>query len=295
MILNQRVEATTLLKIKSNKMKKIILSLSLIAIVAVVAVGATTAFYSDTETSSGNTFTAGAIDLKVDSQAHYAGLICDSEGVWVDDQNPGTTRPDLLGDECSGTWTETDLGASNMFFNLSDLKPGDEGENTISLHVLNNDAYACVDVDITSNDDVSSTEPELEDGDVQDSSSTFDGELASELRFFAWGETDGDNVWEEGEPALFSNTEGPASDVLGGVTYPLFTPSSTSMAAGTTQYIGLYWCFGDITVGTNTLSCNGASVDNMSQTDQMTADVAFRVEQARNNPNFTCTRPLEDQ
>ncbi|HBB53974.1 TPA: hypothetical protein DCZ79_00530, partial [Candidatus Nomurabacteria bacterium] len=42
--------------------KKIIVSLSVVAAVAAITVGATTAFFSDTETSTGNTFTAGAID-----------------------------------------------------------------------------------------------------------------------------------------------------------------------------------------------------------------------------------------
>ncbi|MFA5095309.1 MAG: TasA family protein [Candidatus Paceibacterota bacterium] len=47
-------------------MKKIILSLSAIALVAVVAVSATTALFSDTETSTGNTISAGTLDLKID-------------------------------------------------------------------------------------------------------------------------------------------------------------------------------------------------------------------------------------
>jgi len=46
-------------------MKKIILSLSIIAAAAAIAVGATTAYFSDTETSTGNTFTAGTLNLKV--------------------------------------------------------------------------------------------------------------------------------------------------------------------------------------------------------------------------------------
>ncbi|MGB3073311.1 MAG: TasA family protein, partial [Candidatus Moraniibacteriota bacterium] len=50
---------------------------SFIILVAVAAVaGGTYSFFSDTETSVGNTFTAGALDLKVDSEAHYNGLVC---------------------------------------------------------------------------------------------------------------------------------------------------------------------------------------------------------------------------
>jgi spore coat-associated protein N len=47
-------------------MKKILVSLSMVGMVALVAVGATRAFFSDTATSTGNTFTAGTLDLKVD-------------------------------------------------------------------------------------------------------------------------------------------------------------------------------------------------------------------------------------
>jgi len=47
----------------------------MIVFIGAVVAGATGAFFSDTETSTGNTFAAGEIDLTVDSTAHYAGLI----------------------------------------------------------------------------------------------------------------------------------------------------------------------------------------------------------------------------
>jgi len=46
-------------------MKKIAISLGIIGVVAAIVIGATTAFFSDTETSIGNTFTAGVIDISV--------------------------------------------------------------------------------------------------------------------------------------------------------------------------------------------------------------------------------------
>jgi len=49
-------------------MKKILLSVAIIGAVAAIVVGATTAYFSDTETSTGNTFTAGTIDIAVDDQ-----------------------------------------------------------------------------------------------------------------------------------------------------------------------------------------------------------------------------------
>ena len=47
--------------------KKILISLSVIGAVAAIAIGGTIAYFSDTETSTGNTFTAGTIDISVDN------------------------------------------------------------------------------------------------------------------------------------------------------------------------------------------------------------------------------------
>ncbi len=46
--------------------KKILISLSVIGAVAAIAIGGTIAYFSDTETSVGNTFTAGTIDISLD-------------------------------------------------------------------------------------------------------------------------------------------------------------------------------------------------------------------------------------
>ena len=63
-------------------MKKIIISLSIIAAVAAIAIGATTSFFSDTETSEGNTFTAGTIDISIDDQ-----------NPWTDNYELGDLKP----------------------------------------------------------------------------------------------------------------------------------------------------------------------------------------------------------
>src|SRR3989338_6576139 len=123
-------------------MKKILLSLGMIVFVGAVVIGATGAFFSDSETSTGNTFTAGAIDLGVDNHSYYNGVL-----------NPETT------------WRVTydlDEGGPHQFFNFNDLKPGDWGEDTISLHVNNNDSWLCADVKLTSDDDNLPSEPELD-------------------------------------------------------------------------------------------------------------------------------------
>ena len=95
-------------------MKKILLSLAAIVFVGAAAAGATGAFFSDVETSTGNTFTAGALDLKVDSQSHYDGLVCvDNDGYrWVaESTTTAPARPELIGQRCDGSALADDYAA----------------------------------------------------------------------------------------------------------------------------------------------------------------------------------------
>ncbi len=277
---------------------KIIMSVGMIAFVAALVVGATGAFFSDSETSTGNVFTAGAINLTVDSEQHYNNAVC-NDNIWVLTGPAENPQYPIPGTPCSGTWAATDLGAQT-FFNFTDVKPGDEGENTISLHVDSNDAYACVDVTLTKNDDVSTVSPELDAGDTPNTGSLFDGELAQNMTFFAWADNgkditgatvgiEGDNIWQAGEVPLFSNVSGPASDVLDGESYTLADSSTGALPGGVTSYIGLAWCAGTIDASVpGTITCDGGTMGNIAQTDSMEATIAFRIEQARNNENFEC-------
>ena len=53
--------------------KRILISLSVIAAVAALAIGGTVAYFSDTETSTGNTFSTGVIDISIDNQNPWQG------------------------------------------------------------------------------------------------------------------------------------------------------------------------------------------------------------------------------
>lgn len=291
------------------------MSLGLVVFVGAVVVGGTGAFFNDTESSTGNVFTAGAIDLRIDSEQHYNGNICvdvNDDPEIEDYQWVGKSEYPEPGTSCDGSWELADLVPGvHHFFNFADVKPGDEGENTISIHLDTNPAWMCVDIATVSNDDVDCTEPEIDDDancdplvDLPDADE-FDGDLAQELNFFAWlddgsidgfqgqdeDQEEGDNIWQEGEIPLFSNDIGPISDTIGGVTYALADSSTGNgpIPAGSTQYIGLTWCAGDLTiVGPGDLDCDGSFMDNAAQTDEVIADLTFRVEQARNNPDFLC-------
>jgi len=241
----------------------------MIAAVAAVAIGATTAYFSDTETSTGNTFTAGAIDLTIDSNATYNGQVVSA-----------------------ATWALKDLvPTADKFFNFSDIKPGDKGENTISLHVENNDAWGCVNVIPTKNDDVSSNEPELAAGDATNTDSIYDGELAQNMTFKIWADVCtpkseypnarvGDNIYQGGCDRLLTSGNGPITPTtyaLADSQHPnVFTGlPNDSLNGSSTYYLGVEWSI-------------PTTVGNIIQTDNYQADVSFYVEQSRNNPSFVC-------
>ncbi len=277
-------------------MKKITISLGIIlSIIAVVAISGTVAFLGDTEASVGNTFTAGAIDLKVDNESYYNGAISEAT-----------------------TFGPSDLDDGKLLINFTDLKPDDEGEDTISLHVNNNDAWLCMDMALTSNDDRSSTEPELLTGDApEDVNNTWDGELADNVRMIWWAD-DGDNVLEEGEPLLnggvktvkqfFGEGKSFSADLVDSTTN-VWTPNQLGPAVGGKDYyIGKAWCFGNMAearvaqdgegklpnssngplVRGSGVSCDGRALGNETQTDGVTMNIAFRAMQARHNPRYTC-------
>jgi predicted ribosomally synthesized peptide with SipW-like signal peptide len=292
-------------------MKRIFLSIGAIIFAGAVIAGATGAFFSDVETSTGNTFTAGAIDLTVDSQQHYNNMVCVpnvsteqnlTDYYWQPEPNfvPGPGHYPAAGTSCDGTWTATDLGAQK-FFNFSDIKPGDNGENTISLHVSNNPAWACIDLVTTGNNENVAIEPETSAGD---SATSTDGELAQNINFQTWLDdgaidgwqntptttadvTEGDNIWQVGENALSAGT---LASLLNATTTITLADGGfgTALTPSVTNYVGMFWCAGTITGGAGNLGCDGASMGNLSQTDSAIANVVFRVEQERNNPNFRC-------
>jgi len=274
--------------------KKILISLSVIALAAAITVGGTIAYFSDTETSTGNTFTAGAIDLTIDNTS-YA----------IDYTIPDFDGPTgALVASPLNTWSLVDLTVEK-FFNFVDLKPGDFGEDTISIHVNNNDSYVCAAARITADDDNDITEPEKEDGDNDTPFASGFGELDEELNFIFWAD-DGDNVLEVGENIFLAGTleqMGQAGQIpLADSTTNVWTGQSGPVDGGEIFYIGKAWCFGNLTPspvandastnpverGATGISCDGTSVDNKAQTDSVVGDLEFYAEQSRNNTGFSC-------
>jgi len=288
--------------------KKILISLSVIGVVAAIAVGGTIAYFSDTETSVGNTFSAGSIDLTVDNTCYYNGQACTS-GYWGGVAANGA---------CACTWALDNL-TGKVFFNFADLKPGDFEEDTISLHVDNNPAWACAKITMTANDDMTCTEPELADDPNCANPGAGLGDLAQALNFVWWAD-DGDNVLETDEynvsgafvtgtfdwmmnddTPYFGSNPNEMLLTLSDSDRNFFNPGQIAPLSGaTTYYIGKAFCFGTLgfapvaegagvsPLTASGITCNGVAVNNASQSDKLTADLEFTVVQARNNANFVC-------
>jgi len=231
--------------------KKILISLSVIAAIAALAIGGTIAYFSDTETSTGNTFTAGKLDL-----------IVDIDGVVYNPLN------------------------RTIFGPLTDIKPGDDGEETISLHV-DNDACGFVKFDLTSDLDNSCTEPEaVEEGQGCPIGGP-EGELNDLMVWSIWNDEGNVEGWQcsdgEGYPIQPCTADPEEGDnILNGeyeevlVSGPLTGDVEYAfglMPASNVLYYGFAWEL-------------PGSVTNIAQTDSFTADMILRAEQQRNQyPN----------
>lgn len=215
---------------------------------------------------AGTTFATGSgqgkFDLKVDSTTYYNGVL-----------------------EPTRTWNLKNLVPGvDKFWSFGDVKPGDTGTSSISLHISGGPAYACLDFYNYADYENGMNEPEAA---VDNSSTT--GELAEGLEFFAWRD-DGDKKFEVGEVPLFGTSTQSAAVVLNNTSYAIADALTGSPLSGSTKYIGVYWCAGNLTVNTATAvaSCDGQVLGNEAQTDSMVVDIGIRAVAASLQPKFTC-------
>ncbi len=122
----------------------LIKTFSLLAFLSIVTVS-TFAFITDEESSEGNDFVAGALDLKIDSECHYWDCEYEQDLLkTIDNTIKCPVPPPCVLKDCGdfGNWDLTNL-TNEKFFNFNNLTIKDHGEDTISYHVDNNEAYGC--------------------------------------------------------------------------------------------------------------------------------------------------------
>lgn len=242
-----------------------------IVLIALIMSAVVLAFGFRTE-ATGFTFATGkkgeTFDLKIDSRAFWNGVL-----------QPGST------------WALKNLHpSSDKFFNLDDVKPGDRGNATISLHV-NKDAWICLDFEKLKEKENGRNEPELLEDNSGGANS---GELADGTEFFGWFD-DGDNVFEVGETPLFgtSTSKQAATKVLNQMTYALAdSKTGNPLTASSTRYVGIEWCAGDlqVNIATAVITCDGTAMGNEAQTDSFSVDVSLRAVPVKDNKKFTCVK-----
>ncbi len=242
--------------------KKIVLSLCVIGAVAAVVAGGTIAFFSDKEVSAGNIFTAGGLDLQIDSDCSYNGKAC------VDGKWDGTNMP------CSCVWDPKNLQEGDLLFNFTDIKPGDKSEDTISMHVAN-DSWACMLIKFTEDKDNTCVGPEL--AAEPDCTPEGDGEVNDNMTIKAWRDTDCDNIWDAGEIELVKTVTA-GGDWMYAIA-DASTGDANKLIGGEKSCVGVEWEIPN-------------TVGNEMQTDTLKADFEFAATQWRNNPNFLCHVPI---
>lgn len=106
--------------------KKMLLSLLVIGVVSVSAGAGTWAYFSDTETSSGNTFTAGTLDIEIPNTFNFGNVA------------PGDTKTEEITIKNNGS-----IAAKSVFLELSvvDSEPTDDTEPEEFAETTTGDVY----------------------------------------------------------------------------------------------------------------------------------------------------------
>jgi predicted ribosomally synthesized peptide with SipW-like signal peptide len=209
--------------------RKVLAGLGTIGIASAGAGLGTTAFFSDEESLDAS-LEAGKIDLKLDYRATYVPWDRETafDNVGVMDGSDGMTYvlsqvPDLRTEDTDvpvdeGTWGTTVVedygcdddtsalvdGDAGVMFNLVDVKPKDEGEFTVSMHICDNRAYLWAKADKTDDSDNGVVEPEASANDAFDpeaeeqSDGVEGGELDDYMYVRVFFDENCDNVYEEG-------------------------------------------------------------------------------------------------
>ena len=224
--------------------RKVLAGLGAVGVASAGAGLGTTAYFNDTETFEGNTLTAGELDLKLDYKSTYLGgpgrldhvqsmgypdAEDLGEGRYLLDQAPSPADmqawEDLVQSEqfdfCSPEADQYLVNGDGIpVFTLEDVKPGDSGEVTISIHICDNPAFLYLSGELTENAENGQSEPEMgSEGEDTDGI----GELADAIEVCVWYDEDCDNVYEptgtgqqqELEVALVSDVSGSMSQEIG--------------------------------------------------------------------------------
>ncbi|WP_246989041.1 SipW-dependent-type signal peptide-containing protein [Halorientalis marina] len=209
--------------------RKVLAGLGAVGVASAGAGLGTSAFFSDREAFTNNSLVAGELDLLVDWQQHYrmngetmfvnahpdhdgdgeqsiaadnaAGQIRYSD--FPDEEDEDSNGANIPSLDCDNIppLSEAEFGVDpttgneiNSLVQLADVKPGDSGEITFSLHLCDNSGYIWMQADGVSESEGVDTDPEL----AVDTNQVPD--LANAINARLWYDEDCDNVYDSAEP-----------------------------------------------------------------------------------------------
>ena len=208
--------------------RKVLAGLGAVGLASAGAGLGTSAYFSDRETFSGNSLAAGELDLLVDWQQRYVAngettfvnahpdhdadgeqSILDGEQVVRYTDFPDPDDPESIGEnipilDCESIppiseaayGTDPTTGQpQETLVQLGDVKPGDEGEVTFSLHLCDNPGYVWMQAANVTQGEGIDTDPELAVDDVPG------GDLARQIEATLWYDADCDNRRDPDDPA----------------------------------------------------------------------------------------------
>jgi len=231
--------------------KKILVSVMVIALASALIGGGVYAVFSDTEDSTGNTFTAGTLNLTADVTG---------------------------GGTVSGTVTPGDDGV-NEYITLSDLKPGDSGTVTWTCTNIGTLAGTLTIASTLAADENTLTEPETSATPADTGDDDDGADLDSELDDYV-----GVTLTRNGTYILGSGAG--AYVPLSGLEAVLDAESQSMTASGTIVYVLSWSIASDVeTTGDDgvfgTDDANEDDVDdNILQSDDAIIDITFTLTQS---------------
>ncbi|TSD01889.1 MAG: hypothetical protein Athens071425_292 [Parcubacteria group bacterium Athens0714_25] len=239
-------------------MKKILFSLGTIGVASIVLVGGTMSFFGDTEKSVGNTFSASAIDLKVDYQCS--------------------------GVDCS--FSERDLVDNRPFFSEYSVTPGDSRSSAISWHVYSDNAWGRISLSSLYDWENSCGEPEEKEDSTCGDPGMEEGEFGEKLLFTFWMDEGEISGWQcsTNMPACASDP-GEGNKIMDGAERALLEDVSASnihnigwivlpeeIVASSTYYLGIKWSLPE-------------NEGNILQGDSVSGKITMQVVQSEDNPD----------
>ncbi|MEF8779562.1 MAG: vWA domain-containing protein [Haloferacaceae archaeon] len=225
--------------------RKVLAGLGMVGVASAGAGLGTTAYFSDEESFVDNSLTAGELDLKLDYRATYNGgpgrlqeiqeyypdfdVVEEGDGVYLIGEVPASDSDaweDVVreADFCHGDIADELINGDEIpVFTLADVKPGDYGEVTISLHICDNPSWMWMRGELTENAQNGYTDPELvalDEGGFVHEDTAMGGQLADAIETRLWYDENCNNVYEgsgetgEVDVAIVMDVSGSMSNIF---------------------------------------------------------------------------------